>query len=576
MIKSVDNSTITRRYFLKKTAHYSGGLTLALTLPCCVKGDSNSESNTDISAEDSVEAGSVRFDANAFVSINTDNTVTVIIKHLEMGQGTYTGLATLVAEELDADWNQIVAESAPTDTKRYTNFYFGMQGTGGSNSIANAYTQMREAGAAARHMLVAAAAELWQVKANEIEIKKGIVFHHESDHQTSFGELAALAVQQPVPDTIKLKDPSAFTLIGTKLSRKDTGKTDGSAIFTQDIQLPGMLTAVVLHPPRFGVALVDFDASKTKALPGVVDVVRIDNVLAVLAHTFWQAKKGRDLLQATWNEDNAFRQSSEALFTHYHKLSESPGVTAKQVGDVEDLMIRGLDALVILPVNPATLQNVIEEAYESGIYTVVIDRELEHASQNVFIAGDNAGLGREAGVWLATQMKEKGNIVVIEGMPIPINKQRVDAFNEEVAKHKGIKILDSQTADWSTQKALAVMENFLQKHQKIDAVWCQDDDMLKGVLQAIKESGRTDIKTVLGGAGSKDIFKMIKDNDPVVRATITYPPSMVASGIALAVAGLKQEKIGKMYHTSPSRVILAAELVDKSNVDAFYTPDSAY
>lgn len=249
---------------------------------------------------------------------------------------------------------------------------------------------------------------------------------------------------------------------------------------------------------------------------------------------------------------------------------------SKQVGDVEDLMIRGLDALVILPVNPATLQNVIEEAYESGIYTVVIDRELEHASQNVFIAGDNAGLGREAGVWLAQQMKEKGNIVVIEGMPIPINKQRVDAFNEEVAKHKGIKILDSQTADWSTQKALAVMENFLQKHQKIDAVWCQDDDMLKGVLQAIKESGRTDIKTVLGGAGSKDIFKMIKDDNPVVRATITYPPSMVASGIALAVAGLKQEKIGKLYHTSPSRVILAAELVDKSNVDAFYTPDSAY
>jgi ribose transport system substrate-binding protein len=258
----------------------------------------------------------------------------------------------------------------------------------------------------------------------------------------------------------------------------------------------------------------------------------------------------------------------------FYVVAASSG--AKQVGDVEDLMIRGIDALVILPHNPATLQTVIGEAYTSGIYTVVIDRELEKASQDVFIAGDNSGLGREGGKWLAEQMNEKGNIVVIEGMPIPINKQRVDAFNAEIAKHKGIKILDSQTADWSTQKALAVMENFLQKHPKIDAVWCQDDDMLKGVLQAIKESGRTEIKTVLGGAGSKDVYKMIKDNNPVVRATVTYPPSMVASGIALAVTGLKQEKLGRMYHSSPSRVILAAELVDKNNVDDFYTADAAY
>ena len=267
-----------------------------------------------------------------------------------------------------------------------------------------------------------------------------------------------------------------------------------------------------------------------------------------------------------------FKKSDDDV--EFYVVAASSG--SKQVGDVEDLMIRGIDALVILPHNPATLQTVINEAYDSGIYTVVVDRELETPSQNVFIAGDNAGLGTVSGKWLAKELKEKGNIVVIEGMPIPINKQRVDAFNEEITKHKGIKILDSQTADWSTQKALAVMENFLQKHPKIDAVWCQDDDMLKGVLQAIKESGRTDIKTVLGGAGSKDIYKMIKDNNPVVRASVTYPPSMVASGIALAVAGLKNEKVGKMYHTSPSRVILAAELVDKHNVDAFYTPESAY
>jgi len=247
----------------------------------------------------------------------------------------------------------------------------------------------------------------------------------------------------------------------------------------------------------------------------------------------------------------------------------------KQVGDVEDLMIKGINALVILPHNPATLQKVIEEAYAEGIYTVVVDRELATPAQNVFIAGDNIGLGRVGGEWLAKEMEGKGNVVVIEGMQIPINKQRVDAFNEVIAKHSDIKILDSQPADWSTQKALAVMENFLQKHKHIDAVWCQDDDMLKGVLQAIKESGRTEIKTVLGGAGSKDIIKMIIDDNPVVRSTVTYSPSMVASGIALAVAGVKDQTLGNMYH-KPTRVILGAELVDKDNAKAYYFPEAAF
>ncbi len=248
---------------------------------------------------------------------------------------------------------------------------------------------------------------------------------------------------------------------------------------------------------------------------------------------------------------------------------------SKQVGDVEDLMIKGIDALVILPHNPATLQKVIEEAYNSGIYTVVVDRELEKDAQDVFIAGDNPGLGRVGGQWLAKEMGGKGNVVVIEGMQIPINTQRVDAFNAVMADYPNIKILDSQPGDWSTQKALAVMENFIQKHPQIDAVWCQDDDMLKGVMQAIKESGRTDIKTVLGGAGSKDIIKMVMDGDKVVRSTVTYSPSMVASGIALAVAGVKGETLGNMYH-APSRVILGADLVTKENAKDFYFPDAAF
>jgi ribose transport system substrate-binding protein len=257
----------------------------------------------------------------------------------------------------------------------------------------------------------------------------------------------------------------------------------------------------------------------------------------------------------------------------FYVVAASSG--SKQVGDVEDLMVKGIDALVILPHNPGTLQKVIEEAYDAGIYTVVVDRELPKPAQHVFIAGDNPGLGRVGAEWMAKEMNGKGKIVVLEGMSIPINKQRVDAFNEVMKNYPNIEILDSQPADWSTQKALRLTENYLQKHSHIDAVWCQDDDMLKGVMQAIKEAGRTEIKTVLGGAGSKDIIKMVKEDNPQVRATVTYSPSMVADGVIFGVAGARGENVGGLYHT-PSRVIIAADLVVKENANAFYFPESAY
>lgn len=248
----------------------------------------------------------------------------------------------------------------------------------------------------------------------------------------------------------------------------------------------------------------------------------------------------------------------------------------RQVADVEDLMVKQIDALVILPHNPATLQQVISEAYDSGIYTVVVDRELETPAQDVFIAGDNAGMGREAAKYMAEQMDGSGNVIVIEGMPIPINAQRVNAFNEVMAKHPDIKILDSQPSDWSPQKALRVMENLLRKHRDVDAVWAGDDDVLKAVMQAIEEAGRDDIKLVVGGGGSKDVIGMIKDDHPVVKATVTYPPSMVASAIALANTGVRGNTLGDMYHHVPARIVLGAELITEDNAKDFYVEDAAY
>ncbi len=255
-------------------------------------------------------------------------------------------------------------------------------------------------------------------------------------------------------------------------------------------------------------------------------------------------------------------------------LSASSGTA--QVSNVEDLMIRDIDALVILPHNPATLQQVIAEAYESGIYTVVVDRELEEPAQDVFLAGDNPGLGEQAARYMAEALGGEGDILVLEGPSIPINSQRVDAFNAVMADYPGINILDSQTTDWNPQKALSVTEDLLGSNSHVDAIWAGDDDVLLAALRAVEENQRDDVQLIVGGGGSQRVIEMIRDEHPVVRGTVTYPPNMIASAIALAVHGVKGERLGNMYHGVPSRVILAADLITVDNVEAFYQPDAAY
>jgi isoquinoline 1-oxidoreductase beta subunit len=329
---------ISRRLFLVKSMATGAGLTLGMILPGCSREE-------DLPAIPPVSSGpgktdgavitDTRFEPNAFIRIGADDRVTVIIKHLEMGQGTYTGLATLVAEELDAAWSQIDVEGAPADAETYNNLFWGkLQGTGGSTAIANSYEQMRNAGAAARHMLVAAAAGQWQVPADDIEVRDGVLHHTASGRQTGFGALAGLAAQEAVPETVFLKDPDEFRLIGTRLPRKDSrAKVNGTAVFTQDVQLPGMLTALVAHPPRFGARLQGFDAAAAKQVPGVVEVVGIPAGVAVLARDFWSASKGRDALEVEWDETDAFIKGSADLVTEYSALAETPGVNARRDGD---------------------------------------------------------------------------------------------------------------------------------------------------------------------------------------------------------------------------------------------------
>jgi isoquinoline 1-oxidoreductase beta subunit len=284
------------------------------------------------------------FAPNAFIRIAADDSVTVLDKHLEMGQGNMTGLATIVAEELDADWAQMRAEHAPSDPDLYKNLMFGVQGTGGSTAIANSYDQLRLAGAAARAMLLQAAARRWSVAPGELTIEAGVIRHAASNRSARFGELAEAAAQLPVPADARPKDPANFRLIGhadQPVRRLDgASKTNGTAQFTIDIQEPGLLIVMVAHPPRFGGKLARMDDSAARAVNGVVEVKPLSSGVAVYARNTWAAKKGREALRLTWDDSAAEKRGTEQILDDYRRQAATPGRTAASHGDAEAAFAR--------------------------------------------------------------------------------------------------------------------------------------------------------------------------------------------------------------------------------------------
>jgi ribose transport system substrate-binding protein len=256
-----------------------------------------------------------------------------------------------------------------------------------------------------------------------------------------------------------------------------------------------------------------------------------------------------------------------------------------QIQAVENLMSSGIDYLVILPHESAPLTPIVKEAHAAGVKCIVVDRGLSQTDFGyVNLAGDNPQMGKLSGEWLAKEMvrlSNGGNVVAMGGLPVTIDKERMDAFFAEIDKVPSINNLlggdNYEFADWSTQKGLELMETFLSQYPKIDAVFCQDDDVLRGVLQAYKESGRSDIHTFLGGAGSKVVMKMIMDGDPLVRATVTYHPRMIADGIDYAVAVARGEE-SDSFHTAkaPISVVIPSVLLTKDNVAGYYEADSVY
>jgi isoquinoline 1-oxidoreductase beta subunit len=340
---TIQEISTTRRAFLAGT----GGLVIGFALMPKVSA---------FAAESGVRAGGPDslVTLNTFVRIGTDDMVTILSKHIEFGQGPFTGLATLVAEELDADWGQMRAVHSPADDKVYANLAFGLQGTGGSSSIANSYEQFRKAGATARAMLVAAAANEWNVPASEITVEKGRVKHAGSGKESGFGALATQAAGIKPPSNVNLKDPANFTLIGQELPKLDTfSKTNGQAIYTLDIVPDNLLVAVVAHPDHFGAAVKSFDDSEARKVKGVVDVKQLPQGVAVYADNTFAALKGRSVLKVEWDLSKAETRSSNQLSADYAKALSEKGIVASEKGDVEkafgDANLKILEAQIIFP-----------------------------------------------------------------------------------------------------------------------------------------------------------------------------------------------------------------------------------
>src|SRR5438105_838177 len=321
---------LNRRAFLRVSAGAGVGLLVYMYL------------DLPFAAQESGPAKPKIYPPDAFIHIRPDGRVVIQVNRLEFGQGVHTALPMLLADELDADVSQVLAELAPA-ADVYKDPLFGIQMVGGSGSIAHSFEQYRELGARTRAMLVAAAAERWKVAPEQLRTEASVV-HGPNGQSATYAELADAAAHQPVPPTVKLKNPSEFRLAGKPVRRLDSrAKCDGSQKFGLDLDLPGMKLAVVAHPPVFGARVKSFNDKSARAVEGVRDVFEIPLSkgagVAVVADKFWTAKQARDRLQIEWDFAGVKPADSQQLFAEYRELARTTGNVAVARGDLKALEI---------------------------------------------------------------------------------------------------------------------------------------------------------------------------------------------------------------------------------------------
>jgi isoquinoline 1-oxidoreductase beta subunit len=338
--KEAQSGTLSRRNFLRVGAAAGGGLLIAFSLP-------------PLFARIGAAAAADDFASGGFIRIGEDSRVTIVVPQVEMGQGTFTSCPMLVAEELEVDLSQVQTEQAPPSEAIYRNPVVGFQVTGGSTSIRAFYLPLRQAGATARHMLIAAAAATWNVDPDSCRAEKGGVTHIPTGQRLDYGALAAKAATMPVPKDVALKEPKDFKLIGTPAKRLDTpDKVNGKTVYGIDAKVPAMKVGTLAICPVFGGKLGSVDDSKALAVKDVFQVVRLDDAVAVIAAHMGAAKKGLAALEIAWDEGPHAKLTTSDIVADMAKASEAEGVTVRHDGDVARALAgadRKLEAIYELP-----------------------------------------------------------------------------------------------------------------------------------------------------------------------------------------------------------------------------------
>jgi isoquinoline 1-oxidoreductase subunit beta len=382
---------VSRRSLL--TGGLAGGFLLAFHLPVRA-------ANEPVQPPDDT-AG--KFAPNAFIRIDSAGKTTLVMPQVEMGQGIYTAVAMILAEELDGDFSFIVLEHAPADEKLYANPLFGIQATGGSTSVRAFWKPLRMAGATARAMLIQAAAQQWQVEPASCTASNGVVSHSQSGRTLSYGELAVAASALTPPKDAPLKDPKDFVLIGKPLKRLDTpDKVNGKVVYGIDAMLPGMKFATLAACPVFGGKVGKVDDSAAKKIPGVQQVIVLDDMVAVVGDHMWAAKKGLDALVVTWNEGATAGVTSKEIWDHLRAASETDGVVVKSDGDIAKGLATG---------------DRVEAAYELPF---LAHATMEPLNCTVHVKPDSCE------IWTGTQIMARARSEAAKAAGLPVEKVTVN------------------------------------------------------------------------------------------------------------------------------------------------------
>ena len=471
-----NNNALTRRTFLQVIRSAGAGLVLGISFP----------------RDAAAAAQAAAFEPNVFLKIAPDGAVTLVNPRPEMGQGVTTSLPMLIAEELEVDWTKVRVETAKADKK------YGPQSVGGSGSVRGSWQPLRTAGAAAREMLIAAAAQQWGVPASECRAENSTVMHAASSRSLSYGALAEAASKLPVPEKPKLKEPSQFRLLGKRVHRVDTpAKVDGSAQFGLDVKVPGMVYAVMARCPVFGGKLARFDAAKAKAFPGVRDVVQVGEAVAVIADNTWAAMRGRNELSLQWNEGENARFDNAAILAQFKAAADKGGVAWRNDGDVA----------AALTASPKPLNAVYEFPFLSH-------SPMEPQNCTAHVQKDRVD------IWVPTQVPQdvQETVAQIAGVPEP----NVHVHFTYLGGGFGRRLMDDYAAEATAlSKAIG---------KPVKLAWSREDDMQHGFY---RPSSYHRMSAAIGADGAPAAYRHV-----VVAPSISHQNfGSVKDGLDTTLAG---------------------------------------